>query len=58
NSDSDLGFPSCTSSSSEEDDALRNDPRYWDYDDHDDWGAAKPSAGSEASCTGHLPPTL
>ncbi|MED6125528.1 hypothetical protein PIB30_069330 [Stylosanthes scabra] len=35
-SDSDLGFPSSTSSSSEEDDVLGDDPQFWDYDDLDD----------------------
>ncbi|MED6129138.1 hypothetical protein PIB30_104963 [Stylosanthes scabra] len=54
--DSDLGFPSSTSSSSEEDDVLENDPRFWDYDDFDDWGTAEPAASSEASCTSHPPP--
>ncbi|MED6226930.1 hypothetical protein PIB30_108647 [Stylosanthes scabra] len=49
--DSDLRFPSSTSSSSEEDDVLGNDLRYWDYDDLDDWGALEPSASSEESCT-------
>ncbi|MED6128370.1 hypothetical protein PIB30_097030 [Stylosanthes scabra] len=34
--DSNLGFPSSTSSSSEEDDVLENDPGFWDYDDLDD----------------------
>ncbi|MED6196153.1 hypothetical protein PIB30_044652 [Stylosanthes scabra] len=58
NSDSDLGFPSSTSSSSEEEDFVGNDLRYWDYDDLDDWGAAEPSVSSEASCTGHPPPIL
>ncbi|MED6128015.1 hypothetical protein PIB30_093544 [Stylosanthes scabra] len=58
NSDSDLGFPSSTSSSSEDDDVLRDDSRFRDYDDLDDWGAAEPSASSEASCTGHPPPIL
>ncbi|MED6137611.1 hypothetical protein PIB30_066534 [Stylosanthes scabra] len=52
------GFPSSTSSSSKEDDVLGDDPRFWEYDDLDDWGAAEPSDSSEASCTGHLPPTL
>ncbi|MED6145010.1 hypothetical protein PIB30_021000 [Stylosanthes scabra] len=52
--DSSLGFPSSTSSSSEEDDILGNDPGFWDYDDIDDWGTA--AASSEASCTSHLPP--
>ncbi|MED6160448.1 hypothetical protein PIB30_051583 [Stylosanthes scabra] len=54
--DSDLGFPSSLSSNSEEDDVLRNDPGFWDYDDLDDWGAAEPDASSEASCTSHPPP--
>ncbi|MED6115356.1 hypothetical protein PIB30_089672 [Stylosanthes scabra] len=54
--DNDLGFPFSTSSSSEEDDVLGNDPRFWDYDDLDDWGTAEPVASSEASCTSHLPP--
>ncbi|MED6187900.1 hypothetical protein PIB30_080957 [Stylosanthes scabra] len=36
NSDSDLGLPSSPSSSSEEDDVLGDDPRFWDYDDLDD----------------------
>ncbi|MED6140734.1 hypothetical protein PIB30_096316 [Stylosanthes scabra] len=53
--DSDLGFPSSTSSSSEEDDVLRNDAGFWDYDDLDDWGTAEPTASSEASCTSHPP---
>ncbi|MED6128703.1 hypothetical protein PIB30_100573 [Stylosanthes scabra] len=53
--DSDLGFPSSPSSSSEEDDVLKNDPGFWDYDDLDDWGAAEPDASSEASCTSHPP---
>ncbi|MED6224473.1 hypothetical protein PIB30_084450 [Stylosanthes scabra] len=49
NSDSDLGLPSSTSSSSEEDDVIEDDvigddvigddPRFWDYDDLEDWGA-------------------
>ncbi|MED6141307.1 hypothetical protein PIB30_102114 [Stylosanthes scabra] len=52
---SNLGFPSSTSSSSEEDDVLRNDPGFWDYDDLDDWGTAEPAASSEASCTSHPP---
>ncbi|MED6225291.1 hypothetical protein PIB30_092294 [Stylosanthes scabra] len=56
NSDSDLGFPSSTSSSSKEDVVLRDDPWFWDYDDLHDWGAAEPSTGSEASCTGPPPP--
>ncbi|MED6114531.1 hypothetical protein PIB30_081139 [Stylosanthes scabra] len=34
--DSNLGVPSSTSSSSEEDDILGNDPGFWDYDDLDD----------------------
>ncbi|MED6209960.1 hypothetical protein PIB30_059640 [Stylosanthes scabra] len=34
--DSSLGFPSFTSSSSEEDNILGNDPGFWDYDDLDD----------------------
>ncbi|MED6140806.1 hypothetical protein PIB30_097031 [Stylosanthes scabra] len=38
--DSDLGFPSSPSSSSEEDDVLGNNPGLWDYDDLDDWGTA------------------
>ncbi|MED6141823.1 hypothetical protein PIB30_107332 [Stylosanthes scabra] len=54
--DSSLGFPSSTSSSSEEDDILVNDPGFWDYDDLDDWGTAKPAASSEASCTSHPSP--
>ncbi|MED6128286.1 hypothetical protein PIB30_096257 [Stylosanthes scabra] len=54
--DSNLGFPSSTSSSSEEDDVLGNDPEFWDYDDLDDWGTAEPAASSEASCTSHPPP--
>ncbi|MED6212557.1 hypothetical protein PIB30_084538 [Stylosanthes scabra] len=54
--DSDLGFPSSPSSSSEEDDVLGNDPGFWDYDDLDDRGAAEPDASSEASCTCHPPP--
>ncbi|MED6224247.1 hypothetical protein PIB30_082199 [Stylosanthes scabra] len=54
--DSSLGFPSSTSSSSEEDDILGNDPGFWDYDDLDDWGTAEPAASSEASCTSHPPP--
>ncbi|MED6149184.1 hypothetical protein PIB30_060037 [Stylosanthes scabra] len=54
--DSDLGFPSSPSSSSEEDDVLGNDPGFWDYDDLDDWGAAEPAASSEASYTSHPPP--
>ncbi|MED6223320.1 hypothetical protein PIB30_072860 [Stylosanthes scabra] len=54
--DSSLGFPSSTSSSSEEDDILGNDPGLWDYDDLDDWGTAEPAASSEASCTSHPPP--
>ncbi|MED6146624.1 hypothetical protein PIB30_036212 [Stylosanthes scabra] len=57
-SNSKLGFPSSTSSSSEEDDVLRDDPRFWDYDDLDDWEAVEPSDSSEASYTGHLPPIL
>ncbi|MED6222755.1 hypothetical protein PIB30_067454 [Stylosanthes scabra] len=54
--DSNLGFPSSTSSSSEEDDVLGNDPGFWDYDDLDEWGTAEPAASSEASCTSHPPP--
>ncbi|MED6115224.1 hypothetical protein PIB30_088299 [Stylosanthes scabra] len=54
--DSDLGFSSSPSSSSEEDDVLRNDPGFWDYDDLDDWGAVEPATSSEASCTSHHPP--
>ncbi|MED6129737.1 hypothetical protein PIB30_110856, partial [Stylosanthes scabra] len=54
--DTNLGFPYSTSSSSEEDDVLGNDPEFWDYDDLDDWGAAEPDASSEASCTSHPPP--
>ncbi|MED6116837.1 hypothetical protein PIB30_103966 [Stylosanthes scabra] len=54
--DTNLGFPYSTSSSSEEDDVLGNDPEFWDYDDLDDLGAAEPDASSEASCTSHLPP--
>ncbi|MED6140321.1 hypothetical protein PIB30_092042 [Stylosanthes scabra] len=54
--DSDMGFPSSPSSSSEEDDVLRNDPGFLDYDDLDDWGTAEPAASSEASCTSHPPP--
>ncbi|MED6201266.1 hypothetical protein PIB30_093214 [Stylosanthes scabra] len=54
--DSDLGFPSSPSSSSEEDDVLGNDPGFWDYGDLDDWGAAEPDASSKASCTSHPPP--
>ncbi|MED6212057.1 hypothetical protein PIB30_079552 [Stylosanthes scabra] len=54
--DSNLGFPSSTSSSSEEDDILGNDPGFWDYDDLDDWGTAEPAASSEASCTSNPPP--
>ncbi|MED6186957.1 hypothetical protein PIB30_071733 [Stylosanthes scabra] len=54
--DSNLGFPSSTSSSSEEDDVLGNDPGFWDYDDLDDWGTVEPVASSEASCTSHPPP--
>ncbi|MED6213476.1 hypothetical protein PIB30_093829 [Stylosanthes scabra] len=54
--DSNLGFPSSTSSSSEEDDVLENDPGFWDYDDIDDWGTAEPAASSEASCTSDPPP--
>ncbi|MED6137581.1 hypothetical protein PIB30_066261 [Stylosanthes scabra] len=54
--DTNLGFPYSTSSSSEEDDVLGNDPGFWDYDDLDDWGAAEPDASSEASCTSHPPP--
>ncbi|MED6211804.1 hypothetical protein PIB30_077032 [Stylosanthes scabra] len=54
--DTNLGFPYSTSSSSEEDDILGNDPGFWDYDDLDDWGAAKPDASSEASCTSPPPP--
>ncbi|MED6224740.1 hypothetical protein PIB30_086988, partial [Stylosanthes scabra] len=46
--DSNLGFPSSTSSSSEEDDVLGNDPGFWDYDDLDDWGTAEPDASSKA----------
>ncbi|MED6114940.1 hypothetical protein PIB30_085405 [Stylosanthes scabra] len=34
--DSNLGFPYSTSSSSEEDDVLENDPGFWAYDDLDD----------------------
>ncbi|MED6126435.1 hypothetical protein PIB30_078395 [Stylosanthes scabra] len=40
----------------QEDDILRNDPGFWDYDDLDDWGTAEPTASSEASCTSHPPP--
>ncbi|MED6222123.1 hypothetical protein PIB30_061386 [Stylosanthes scabra] len=47
--DSNLGFPSSTSSSSEEDNIVGNDPGFWDYDDLDDWGTAEPAASSEAS---------
>ncbi|MED6177213.1 hypothetical protein PIB30_095889 [Stylosanthes scabra] len=54
--DTNLGFPYSTSSSSEEDDVLGNDPGFWDYDDVDDWGAAESDASSEASCTSHPPP--
>ncbi|MED6161661.1 hypothetical protein PIB30_062876 [Stylosanthes scabra] len=54
--DSDLGFPSSTSSSSEEDNVLGNYPGFWDYDDLDDWGTAEPADSSEASCTSHPPP--
>ncbi|MED6212673.1 hypothetical protein PIB30_085789 [Stylosanthes scabra] len=54
--DSNLGFPYSTSSSSEEDDVLENDPGFWDYDDLDDWGTAEPAASSEVSCTSHPPP--
>ncbi|MED6115507.1 hypothetical protein PIB30_091260 [Stylosanthes scabra] len=54
--DSSLGFPSSTSSSSEEDDIFGNDPGFWDYDDLDDWGTAEPAASSEANCTSHPPP--
>ncbi|MED6149743.1 hypothetical protein PIB30_065539 [Stylosanthes scabra] len=57
-SDSNLEFPSSTSTSSEEDDVLGDDLWFWDYDDLDDWGAAEPFASSEASCTGHPPPIL
>ncbi|MED6209731.1 hypothetical protein PIB30_057557 [Stylosanthes scabra] len=53
---SDLGFPSSPSSSSEEDDVLRNDSGFWDYDDLDDWGATEPEASTKASCTSHPPP--
>ncbi|MED6210902.1 hypothetical protein PIB30_068471 [Stylosanthes scabra] len=56
NSNNDLGLPSSPSSSSEEDDVLGDDPRFWDYDDLDDWGTAEPAASSEASCTSHPPP--
>ncbi|MED6128143.1 hypothetical protein PIB30_094836 [Stylosanthes scabra] len=41
---------------SEEDDALGNDPGFWDYDDLDDWGTAEPATSPEASCTSHPPP--
>ncbi|MED6213065.1 hypothetical protein PIB30_089696 [Stylosanthes scabra] len=54
--DSNLGFPSSTSSSSEEDDILGSDPGFWDYDDLDEWGTTEPAASSEASYTGHPPP--
>ncbi|MED6225188.1 hypothetical protein PIB30_091287 [Stylosanthes scabra] len=54
--DTNLGFPYSTLSSLEEDDVLGNDPGFWDYDDLDDWGTAKPAASSEASCTSHPPP--
>ncbi|MED6153516.1 hypothetical protein PIB30_102724 [Stylosanthes scabra] len=54
--DTNLGFPYSTSSSSEEDDVLENDPGFWDYDDLNDWGAAEPDASSEASCASHPPP--
>ncbi|MED6210988.1 hypothetical protein PIB30_069352 [Stylosanthes scabra] len=54
--DTNLGFPYSTSSSSEEDDILENDPGFWDYDDLDDWGAAEPDASPEASCTSNPPP--
>ncbi|MED6115409.1 hypothetical protein PIB30_090246 [Stylosanthes scabra] len=54
--DTNLGFPYSTSSSSEKDDVLGNDPGFWDYDDLDDWGTAEPAASSEASCTSHPPP--
>ncbi|MED6162830.1 hypothetical protein PIB30_074186 [Stylosanthes scabra] len=54
--DSNLGFPSSTSSSSEDYNVLGNDPGFWDYDDLDDWGTAEPAASSEASCTNHPPP--
>ncbi|MED6186070.1 hypothetical protein PIB30_063241 [Stylosanthes scabra] len=54
--DSDLGLPSSPSSSSEEDDVLGNDLGFWNYDDLDEWGAAKLVASSEASCTSHPPP--
>ncbi|MED6112075.1 hypothetical protein PIB30_058436 [Stylosanthes scabra] len=54
--DTNLGFPYSTSSSSEEDNVLGNDPGFWDYDDLDDWGAAEPDASSEANCTSHPPP--
>ncbi|MED6162997.1 hypothetical protein PIB30_075770 [Stylosanthes scabra] len=57
-SNTNLGFPSSTSSSSEEDEVLGDDLRFWDYDDLDDWGAAEPFASSEESCTGHPPPIL
>ncbi|MED6113698.1 hypothetical protein PIB30_073201 [Stylosanthes scabra] len=54
--DNNLGFPSSTSSSSEGDDVLENDPGFWDYDYLDDWGTAEPAASSEASCTSYPPP--
>ncbi|MED6214707.1 hypothetical protein PIB30_105840 [Stylosanthes scabra] len=54
--DTNLGLPYSTSSSSEEDDVLGNDPGFWDYDDLDDWGTAQPAASSEASYTNHPPP--
>ncbi|MED6199431.1 hypothetical protein PIB30_075880 [Stylosanthes scabra] len=54
--DTNLGFPYSTSSSSEEDDVLGNDPGFRDYDDLDDWGTAELATSSEASCTSHPPP--
>ncbi|MED6226301.1 hypothetical protein PIB30_102232, partial [Stylosanthes scabra] len=54
--DTNLGFPYSTLGSSEEDDVLKNDLGFWDYDNLDGWGTAEPAASSEASCTNHPPP--
>ncbi|MED6195591.1 hypothetical protein PIB30_039371 [Stylosanthes scabra] len=43
---------------SEEDDVHGDDPQFWEYDDLPDWQVAEQSDNSEASCTGHPPPTL
>ncbi|MED6114894.1 hypothetical protein PIB30_084967 [Stylosanthes scabra] len=40
----------------EEEEVLKEEQWFWDYDDLDDWGTAEPADSSKESCAEHPPP--